>query len=384
MPAQDDREQHAAAPPVTRALSVIKVTRGMLRLPEHLKSPVERHPYAGVGGPYKEMLTTSAWGPSNDDQEPALLLAALGDEPIGRISLFSGRVHVDGRSVPMLWCSGLDVPKEHRQTGAGLMLLLAVRALPVPVGVVGVSRQALDLYVKLGWKHMTATRYVLLLRSRPIIEARFGAGPRGRLLQGAVDAVLRLHQTALRGAFLWRARALTVELRDELPATLDPLIETVSSAGLRCHRSTRWVNWCMRTGPKDNQRRLYLVSERSGAPLGYFVSSTGTHQEAGGRQLAGLRLASLRDWVSFDPERLPDELLISVAVRTMMNGAAEAVEICVPEPGVGDKLRRLGMFARGALHFLVRAPTGTLPDPASDGADLDWWWRPADGDGFVN
>ena len=377
-----DEDGQCLSSPVKPALKVLAVTRGMLLGREAFTAVAARHPYAGVGGDYRELLTTSALG-ALDDDEPALLLAALGDLPIGRISLFNGLAHAGGRPIPMIWCSGLDVQDQYRQTGAGLLLLLRLRAMNVPIGVVGVSRRALDIYTKLGWRDMAATRYIFLLRSGPIMSVRLGAGLISRMLEAGIDGLLRLHRIAFSGLCLWRLRNLRVERCDAMPADLDQLIQNGAGVGPRCHRSARWVNWCMTTGPKENQRSLHLVKSRSGEALGYFVHSLLTHSdsEENVRSFTGLRLASLRDWMSFDQKRLPDSLLIAAAVKSMMQRNADAIEVCVPEHDVAVRLRWIGMHPRGKLHFLFRAPPGVWQSAAGEN---DWWWRPADGDGFIN
>ena len=108
------------------------------------------------------------------------------------------------------------------------------------------------------------------------------------------------------------------------------------------------------------------------------------HEEADGGRIRDIRLASVRDWMSFDDSKLDDSAVLLLALKKLLDADADAVELCVPEPKSGQTLRRLGLLRKGALHMVIRFPADT---PGIEGLEMNasnFWFRPADGDGFVN
>lgn len=363
-------------------LRIVEVTRAMYESGEAFAGWGGNPEFGRIGGSFGELLRTSPVR-AQDPADPLLLTALLDDTPVGFVCTFNGLLHADGNDIDTLWCSGLQVLPEHRNTGAGLMLLLRLRAKNLASGAVGISQIALPIYRQLGWQDITADRYLLVKRSAPILRRWLA----GKWLLGAAaliaDLGLLVHRSLVRLALGIRSAGYRVEAVDELPAELDSQLRD-ADGGLRTHRSVDWVNWAMRSGPQRNRRQLYLVKAADDRPVGYFMTGLLHHEEADGGRIRDITLASLRDWMSFGNSDLDETGVLLLGLQTLLGAKADAIELCVPEQDSGRSLRRLGLLQKGALHMVMRFPPNTpgLPDGELSGDNFRF--RPADGDGFVN
>ncbi|MBT8423041.1 MAG: GNAT family N-acetyltransferase, partial [Gammaproteobacteria bacterium] len=204
--------------------------------------------FAQIGGEFADLLMSSPVREQHDD-DPLVLAAMLGNQPIGYINTFNGRLQADEAPIDILWCSGLSVLSEHRSTGAGLMLLLRLRSHPLPSGAVGVSQVALPIYKQLGWHDITADRHLLIMRSAPVLSRWIKNAFLLRLASTVTNAGLWLYRSVLRTVLNIRLSGLLIEEVSALPSDLDPLVRGLDRP-LKTHRSVEWVNWAMRTGPK--------------------------------------------------------------------------------------------------------------------------------------
>ncbi len=337
--------------------------------------------FGRIGGEFGELLT-SVPGHAKSADDLLLLAALLEDRPIGCMHTFNGKVHVGDATVNMLWCSGLVVKPEHRSTGAGLMILLRMRSRPIASGGVRVSQMALPIYKQLGWHHITASRYLLVKRSAPILQRWIRNPGLLKTFAALVNLGLGLHRLLLGVLLRVRLSAFSSEIVARLPDEIDAQIRGLQRPA-KCHRSTEWINWAVSTGPKDNQRQLSLVKARDGRPVGYFMTGQMHYEEADQGRIKNIRLASVLDWMSFDPEAEDIDILL-VALQQLLGADADAIELCVPETAAGQTLKRLGLLCKGELNLVIRFAPGT---PGIDALQLDgdhFWFRPADADGFVN
>ncbi|MEE4186552.1 MAG: hypothetical protein V2J12_12365, partial [Gammaproteobacteria bacterium] len=195
--------------------------------------------FGRIGGEFAALLCSSPVREHRDD-DPLLLTAMIGTRPVGCITTFNGLLHVGDHAVPMLWCSGLSVLPEHRNTGAGLMILLQLRARPIASGAVGVSKAALPIYRQLGWCDLAADRHLLVRRSAPILRGLLRTPWLSLPASWLADAVLGLQRLALTAWLKFRFRGFRVEEVAELPVELDRSIGALQRP-VKCHRSTTLV-----------------------------------------------------------------------------------------------------------------------------------------------
>jgi len=334
------------------------------------------HKLAGFAQQKRAALLNNPMSRSDDD--PVQILGLQGDAVIGKIDLIAGELLVRGEPVPVLWTSAYFVPEEFRHTMVGIMIVLKMQQLHHTIAACGVSQMALPIFQKLKWLDFTQPRFMLIRRSRSIVEKYLGTGIGGAVATKVADGGLLLHRGALRA---WSAIA-TRSLRTEMgPA---PVLPGLSSPAVIVHRSREWLDWLLAESfESDPTRRkgLYVVRDKADNVLGYFLLKMRVFETASHRGFKNVLMGSLYDWMTFDSGQLTNRQIALLATRELANWGADAIEICTDNPDVGRAVRRLGFLRVGELHTLVRAAkpsplAGQFPD------QKDWRLRPADGDNF--
>jgi len=317
---------------------------------------------------------------SDNDKEPVQILGVKGDQVIGQMNLVSGRIRVEEENLQVLWGSGFAVPPEHRPTGAGLMILLRMQGLPYTVGAVGASQMAALLYDKLKWVDLVAPRFILLRRTRPVLERYLGTGILAAVASAVGDLGVGVlgHVVAIVNRLA--TRGLRVEAIKRMPEALDPQLRRIDKPAW-CWRSAAWINWILTA--HGGTPELYLVKDPQGRPVGYFVITHRRHDEGGGGKWKNFVLGSVKDWMTFDSLAVTDAQLVRLAIDQLMRREVDAIDVCVAEPEVGLALRRCGLRQMGGMHFIFR-PLPNTPLAKDQYHHLDAWrFRPADGDYFL-
>lgn len=353
--------------------------------------------------------------PLGRDDDPAQLVGLADGKVIGKVDLFAGEITLDGAPVRVLWGSALGVPEQHRATGIGLMLAMRMQALGAWIGAFGVSQIAVPLYSNLRWTDLSLPRYVLVRRSRRFLAAFLGSDVLAAILAPLADLLFALQRAWLRAAEpVHRRYALVPAARmpEDLAGGFAAHAEKLG--GAMPHRSPAWVNWLLSTEFNEVASRrtnLWLVRHRStGAIAGYILTKQRHFDDVTQRHVRNVTIASVQDWMSFDPADLPDHQLLALAISAATrpndhagedgvgeNGAgrdgraagggraaskADAVEICTAVPDSRRTLRRWGLLPMGQLNFLCRPARGTeLADDKWRDVE-NWRLRPAEGDNF--
>jgi hypothetical protein len=261
--------------------------------------------------------------------------------------------------------------------------VLKLQSLHHTVGTCGVSQVAHSLLSGLGWSTISMPRYVLMRRSRPLVERFFRNDIVKTISLTALDGALRAHGgvvSAWTGRKLRRLRYRRVET---MALDLEPYLAR-TDAPIACHRSTAWINWLLENSFYERlpvSPGLYYIEDRSGDVLGYFLVKATTYPLH--RGFKNVAVASLKDWMTFDPERLDRRDVITCAVHALLQWNVEVVEVCVSSSSDRAALRKLGFVRRGDLQLLLK---GSQESPLSElgvseeKAEL----RPAEGDNFFS
>jgi hypothetical protein len=319
---------------------------------------------------------------SDGEEDPVRIVATQDDVVVGRLDVIVGRIRVAGAPARCLWTSDLWVPEEFRSTLAGVRLVLRLQSLNHTVGACGVSQAALRLFEGLRWRDAPMSRYVLVRRSRPIVERYLGAGVGATVARAALDGALRVHGGLLAATSALRRRRLRYERVAEMPPTLDPQLAAADGL-LAAHRSAAWVNWLLRNSFYEAlpvHPALYLVRDRAGRVVGYFLTKATTYPSHQGFE--DVVVGSLKDWMIFDPSALSLGELVSCAVRALLRRDVEAIEVCLP-PAASPRLRALGFVRRGSLHLFLKGSAGS-PLARVETSEGTVGLRPADGDNFFS
>lgn len=359
-------------------MKTVVITKRMYQSGSAYEGWSEANGFGKVGGPYADLLCSAC-----DDDDPISIVSLAGQTPVGQINLIKGAVVLKGERIAVHWGSGFVVPAEHRSTGAGLAIMAKMRALSPGSGAVSISQQALPLYHKLGWIDLTAQRYLLPVRPSTFLRHKLGRSGWVGALGMAADSLAAVYRAGVRAALAVSRPRVCVELADP-ERDIDPgWFKGHTTRPYSTERSADWLRRVLTMGPMDNARQLFVVRSPSGVVLGYFVTTVALREGVGNGRFGDLQVASLRDWVSFEPERLPDDALLRLGMAELLRRSCDVIELCIPNGQPSQLPRRLGMVKMGELHFALRmAPRAGLE--AADLAKSDrWWFRPGDGDAFL-
>lgn len=320
---------------------------------------------------------------SRHDTDVVQLIGTYGNRVIGRVDLIRGELVVEGCPTPVYYGSSLFVPENFRSTGMGFTLFRRMQAMAPTVAVCGISQMVYPLYQCFHWVDFELPRYILILRSFPVVERYLGCGLHSQVVSLGVDAGLAIHRVLALSTHR-RLRGLEVAQAVAADEGLNQLLaQDPPAAG--GHRSAAWLNWVLqhtfRNDPRDRQG-LYLVRDRVGEVVGYFLLKVRFYAVASQHHLKNLLLGSLQDWLIFDPARLTFRQLLIQAVGILCNAGVHAVEVCGPDPTGSMSLRALGFLRVGSLRFLFKPNAGSLLTDRRFHQQIAWRLRPAEGDNF--
>jgi hypothetical protein len=316
------------------------------------------------------------------DDDPIQLVGTLDARVIGRLDLVGGALDVHGEEVPCTWGSALYVPKEFRKTLMGVKLILTMQRMHDTVGASGVSRLVYPLYRNLRWLDFELRRFVLLRRTRSLVERYVGRGVLGTGVETIADAALSAHGSLLSAWTRLRVREFETQEMAEFPEALASRLP-LCDRRIVGHRSAAWINWLLRSSFDEppSRRALFSVVGRDGHAAGYFLVRARRYDVLTDRNLRNLHLGSLQDWAAFDPT-LRFEHITLLAARELFKWNVDAVEVCVPHDQSSAGLARLGFVRVGSMYTLVNV---SQKSPLSHLAKSEAWrLRPAEGDNFFS
>jgi hypothetical protein len=376
----------ADTPVQTAAVSLHIVQKADLRSPQFGERWEDPHRIAALTPQKRQALLDNPLSYRDDD--PVQIIALRKSRVVGHIEVFAGSVEIEGSEpVPTLWTSNFYVPEEYRATLAGVMLILKLQALSPTVAACAVSQMALPVFEKMRWTKFILPRYLLLRRSRSVVERFFGENFAAHLMASALDLGLATQRMFMRAVDAPIFRRFRIEPIERMSEDLDPLLRAQAKAGP--HRSSAWINWLLTHSLGDdevvgNRRRLFYVYERGGNTLlGYFLLRLKLYETASHRGFRNVMLGTLADWMSFEPAKLDLRGIISLSVRELSRWNADVIEICTSEPAIGRSLRRRGLLRVGELAILIKPGPKTPLGGPSYREQANWRLTPAEGDNFL-
>jgi hypothetical protein len=318
---------------------------------------------------------------SDDPQDPVRILAIRESAVIGRQDIVVGRIRVRGKDLQCLWGSDLAVPEQFRSSLAGVNLVLQLQRRHHTVGACGISQMVYPVLQRLRWRDIPMPRYVLLRTSRPVVERFLPSGVASTISRVVLDTTLRAHGRILSAWAARKARGLDYERVEAMTPDMEPYLAR-ADAPIAAYRSPAWINWLLANEFNEElpvRPSLYYVHDHAGAVLGYFLVKATTYPLH--RGFSNVKVASLKDWMIFDTERLDTEGVILCAVEALSRWDVEVIEICLSGRGALPALRKWGFVRRGELHLMLKASSGS---PLSEVAVSDQAseLRPAEGDNF--
>jgi len=321
--------------------------------------------------------------PSLRDDDPVQLVGLQGNRVIGSSCVISGRMVVESQEHPFLWCSNLFVDPAARRTMIALKIVKALQELSPTVAVCGTSHAAYALYKAFGWIDFAMPRYILLRRSRPVLERRIGEGMLSRCLRIPVDSGLRMFNHRLlrpRSRLEWNvSRAVPQELAERLDGRPDEKPNTFLKRGAET------VQWQLNGGiPGTPGDCNFLVTiYAAGTLAGYAAAKVKFFPVASAQGYRNLRLGSLYDWCILDREKLSFRDLVACASRELVERGADAVELCATDTQEEAILRSMWLPRMGENHLMWRTEKGGTLDHERYRNRERWHIRPGDDDLFI-
>ena len=359
-------------------MRVLTLTKRMIEDGSAYKDWADPQGTGTIGGAYQELLFSFC-----DEEDPVSLVAMTDDGPVGQVNFLKGLLHLEDSTIPVFWAAGLSVKPDHRNTGAGMLLLAKSRSIKPAVGVGSVSQQAVPLYIKLGWRLFTLPRYVFPVKPSTYFLRKFGVSLVARCIGFVADSISRAYRRTVIYLSDRRARRYRIALANEIALEEEDKFNSYTRRPYRTHRSTQWVNRIMSEGPMQNSRRLFLVYGDDEELAGYFIVTTALRRGVAGGKYGDLRVASIRDWVAFRTSDLTDDDLLLFGLRELLRAECDVAEICVPESESASILRGRGMIRMGEQHFFIRFNSPIENDAPGIDEPENWWFRPGDGDAFL-
>ena len=321
---------------------------------------------------------------AGSDDEPVQVIATRDNLVIGRIDVIPAWMRVGNEKIQIFWGSHLYVPERFRNTLTGVLLILKTQALHHAVGAFGPSQLALPVYQKLKWIDHPIPRYIAIRRSRPVVDRYVGRGPHSAILATLTDGVLAFHRGIQSIGRSLRSGGLRLQRLDAMPEELDPLLAARPNV-VAVHRSAAFINWWLTHAFEEDPRSandLFLIRDRAGRPLGYFLNKVRFHETATHRGFKDVLLGSLQDWMIFDPQRLNLRTILLLAARELGRRRVHAIDFCTDDASLRLTLRLMGFMRIGALHLMIKAAPGSPLGRPEFSDPSTWWIRPADGDNF--
>ena len=325
------------------------------------------------------LLSNPQLGP---DKEAVRILGTLDGRIVGRLDLLAGSIETPEGAIPCFWGSSLFVTPAARGHGMGSTLIRASHELREVAAVCAPSRLSYPLYMSLGYLDVPMPRYVLVRRTGPLVQHWLGKGPAARLAAAVADTGTAAHHGLLGISRSVVARGLEAEAVETFPIELEPHLQE-RRAPLAMHRSAAWLDWIVREsfGDGDDHRRaLYLVRDRHGEVVAYFLIKARRYSGVTEWGFENLDLGSLIDWAIFEPKRVGLQQLVFLALGELTRWRVDAMEVCVPPDAGALRLGRFGFRRVREQHIVVRASAGgVLARPESQQIER-WSVRPAEGD----
>ena len=305
------------------------------------------------------------------------LVGAVDGTAAGSLKFLPGELTVNGEPHTVVWCSGLYVVPQHRNSLLGISLLKEARDSFEVIGGSAVSDLAFPIFKRLGWLDFPLTRYIMPCTCKPIVDQLCGADGVTPFVRPLVDLVLFLHRCLLQARAAVFCRNFRSAACSLVPDSLDRSLSTLNQV-LGCHRSSRWLNWNLHHSLNPSSRltkNLYLVRDRTDRIVAYYITRVKHRKKDPNRKIGDLLVGSVLDWGIFDASAVKKKPLYLDAANRLSAQGVDVVEIC-------DTASYASMpigFKRVGQHRFVLLSNVEDPKFTNDQAPI-WELRQIDGD----
>lgn len=324
--------------------------------------------------------------PSNEGRDVVVQKLGVVDGRIGGAAYsFPTRMDVDGCLVKS--CTGGELSVEDWAKRSGLGFVLCDFAESNADGDhqifegAGLSQIAVKVHRFMGFKIFEYPRYIMLLKSRAVVELRF-SGWVGKVFCGVLDFAIALYSLIVKLFYRFNNKVTVVEaVTSDEAAKIDAVAQfTRDGSKFSEVHDSAWFRWILNCSYIPERKiGLYLVKQHD-TPIGFFMFKKRFHEQASHRGFKNVNLGSIIEWGCMKGK---ERILLWNIVNWVAKQRKEldAVEFPANESFAQKFLKRLGWRQVGNANFAynIRPNAGFVaPEGMDDPAN--WRLRPAMGD----
>ena len=324
--------------------------------------------------------------PSNEGREVAIQKLGVVDGRIGGAAYsFPTRMEIDGCLVRGCTGGELSVEDWARRSGLGFDLCDFDSDNRDGDHVIfegaGLSQIAVKVHRFMGFKVLEYPRYIMLLKSRALVEQRF-PGRMGKVLCRVCDFAIAQYSLLIKLFYSIRSKGSAVEI------VVDGDIEKLDDVARFTRDGSRfsevhdsaWLRWVLNCSYSSERKIGLCLVQQNNMPIGFFMFKKRFHKQASHRGFKNVNLGSIIEWGCVTGK---EKILLWNIVNWVGKQRKEldAVEFPVYEPFVQKFLKRLGWRQVGNANFCfnIRSNSG-FKAPGGMDNPANWRLRPAMGD----
>ena len=307
---------------------------------------------------------------NNDDSKTAMYLMTDDTVAVGRVLQFGTKLKLDGIVVPAQTGGSSYVAENYRAKGVGASLLLASKMskeFDFKINAL-FSTMVVPMLRKLKYNIFEIPQYVIIRDIKPML-ASMGVRGVGLTITGAIanfpirclDIVNRIRRNRLSNKY-------NVKKVDSVPEWAGMLATNDSSKYME-YLDREWLQWNLdynMNGYKGDIQSFYIISDKSGNPMGFFMTKE-RFEETAGRYKNIIR-GTIVEWGTKDSISLSESDIYLLAIQSFTPQTFHILTVTTC-PETEKKLKRMGFFRHGSLQMLV----GDKKKRYDDIGDIKLW-----------
>lgn len=252
-----------------------------------------------------------------NENECAVLLLMDGDIVIGRDICFVTRLKIGDEIVPVHTGCSQMVCEEYRKIGAGVLLFTANPNEDKFNFGASYTAMRVEMLKKQKRVIFEIPQYTKLVNTRPVFESLFKL--KGALLKVATrigNILLGLMDVSNKRKIKKLLKQYSIKKENIVPEWAGEMATNDGHKYMEYH-DTKWLQWNLdhnMNGYPDDIQSFYTVWDKSGNPMGFFMTKERFEEEAG--KYRNIVRGTIVEWDSADKEKLSEADLNLLAIST--------------------------------------------------------------------
>jgi hypothetical protein len=300
---------------------------------------------------------------------PVAATVSMDGKRVARIGLIQLGIEARGRTFPCLTGHGLLSHPDVRAPGIGGLLMRqmfdALKARGIAFAAYGATPYANRLMIALRAAPVgIAPRWLLPLRSGPIVRRRLGNGVAAKVATLAGDAALKGWSFAQRARLRPAAKGYAMVEREAISSVPD--VDPPDAPRVRFRRTPAILNWKRDFARLDGTARVraFSVVDGNGRDVACFLVRVATHGHVGSQGYKDVRICRVLDLLVPPSDEIARVALLAL-LRVAASERADVLELLTADARVGGLCRSIG-FRQSNGYDLVVTRTDGLPDEVFD------------------